>query len=80
MPTRFYAFLVVVLAIFFLIPDAAIAQAVRHSGGEANLVLPDLNQGSFLGFNGRTLLMSPAMVAAAAISGCVSDVRELMKT
>ena len=29
--------------------------------------------------NGRTLLMSPAMVAAAAISGKVSDVRELLK-
>ena len=27
---------------------------------------------------GRTLLMSPAMVAAAAVSGCVSDVRELL--
>ena len=27
---------------------------------------------------GRTLLMSPAMVAAAAISGCVSDVRDLI--
>ena len=27
---------------------------------------------------GRTLLMSPAMVAAAAIQGCVSDVRELL--
>lgn len=27
---------------------------------------------------GRTLLMSPAMVAAAAISGCVSDVREML--
>ena len=26
---------------------------------------------------GRTLLMSPAMVAAAAVNGCVSDVREL---
>jgi 3-isopropylmalate/(R)-2-methylmalate dehydratase large subunit len=29
---------------------------------------------------GRTMLMSPAMVAAAAIEGKVSDVRELMKT
>ena len=29
--------------------------------------------------NGRTLLMSPAMVAAAAISGKVSDVREFIK-
>jgi 3-isopropylmalate/(R)-2-methylmalate dehydratase large subunit len=26
---------------------------------------------------GRTLLMSPAMVAAAAIEGCVADIREL---
>jgi len=29
--------------------------------------------------NGRTLLMSPAMVAAAAISGKVSDVRDFLK-
>jgi 3-isopropylmalate/(R)-2-methylmalate dehydratase large subunit len=29
---------------------------------------------------GRTLLMSPAMVAAAAITGCVSDVRKLLNT
>ena len=28
---------------------------------------------------GRTLLMSPAMVAAAAVSGCVTDVRELLE-
>ena len=27
---------------------------------------------------GRTLLMSPAMVAAAAIDGCVTDVREIL--
>ncbi len=27
---------------------------------------------------GRTLLMSPAMVAAAAVNGCVTDVRELL--
>ena len=29
--------------------------------------------------SGRTLLMSPAMVAAAAISGCVTDVRTLLQ-
>jgi 3-isopropylmalate/(R)-2-methylmalate dehydratase large subunit len=29
---------------------------------------------------GRTLLMSPAMVAAAAIDGCVTDVREVLDT
>jgi 3-isopropylmalate/(R)-2-methylmalate dehydratase large subunit len=28
--------------------------------------------------NGRTLLMSPAMVAAAAIEGAVTDVRDLL--
>jgi 3-isopropylmalate/(R)-2-methylmalate dehydratase large subunit len=28
---------------------------------------------------GRTLLMSPAMVAAAAVEGCVTDVRELLE-
>ncbi len=28
---------------------------------------------------GRTLLMSPAMVTAAAINGCVSDVREMLE-
>jgi 3-isopropylmalate/(R)-2-methylmalate dehydratase large subunit len=30
--------------------------------------------------SGRTLLMSPAMVAAAAINGCVTDVRPLLRT
>ncbi len=29
--------------------------------------------------SGRTLLMSPAMVAAAAIAGCVTDVREMIE-
>jgi 3-isopropylmalate/(R)-2-methylmalate dehydratase large subunit len=29
--------------------------------------------------SGRTLLMSPAMVAAAAVTGHVSDVRELLE-
>ena len=28
---------------------------------------------------GRTILMSPAMVAAAAIEGCVTDVRKYIK-
>ena len=28
---------------------------------------------------GRTLLMSPAMVAAAALNGCVTDVREMLQ-
>jgi K(+)-stimulated pyrophosphate-energized sodium pump len=39
------------------------AQAERRGGGEANLVLPDLGQATFLGgINGRTLLMSGLLV------------------
>jgi K(+)-stimulated pyrophosphate-energized sodium pump len=39
-------------------PPAAAAQApATHTGGEANLVLPDLGQVEFQGINGRTLLM-----------------------
>jgi K(+)-stimulated pyrophosphate-energized sodium pump len=34
------------------------AAPVRHTGGEANLVLPDLGQVTFQGINGRTLLMA----------------------
>jgi K(+)-stimulated pyrophosphate-energized sodium pump len=30
----------------------------RHGGGEASLVLPDLGQATFVGVNGRTLLMA----------------------
>ena len=33
------------------------APAVQHTGGEANLVLPDLGSVEFQGINGRTLLM-----------------------
>ena len=29
---------------------------------------------------GRTLLMSPAMVAAAALAGCVTDVRDVLQS
>jgi K(+)-stimulated pyrophosphate-energized sodium pump len=40
-------------------PAAAPAQeAPRHTGGEANLILPDLGQVDFQGINGRTLLMA----------------------
>ena len=38
------------------------AQAEPHSGGEANLVLPDLSTETFLGVNGRSLLMGGLLV------------------
>ena len=37
-------------------------EVVHQAGGEANLVLPDLNQGSFLGMTGRALLMTGIVV------------------
>jgi len=37
-------------------------EAVHQAGGEANLQLPDLNQGSFLGMTGRALLMTGIVV------------------
>jgi len=39
------------------------AAAPAHTGGEANLVLPDLSQVSFLGIDGHTLLFSGIVVA-----------------
>jgi K(+)-stimulated pyrophosphate-energized sodium pump len=38
-------------------PGPAAAQRPAHTGGEANLKLPDLGQVEFQGVNGRTLLM-----------------------
>ena len=49
---RIFALLLCVLAL------AAPVFAQEHHGGEANLVLPDLNQATFLGgIGGRNLLM-----------------------
>ena len=43
-------------------PDQAVAQTEAHHGGEANLVLPDLGSETFLGINGRSLLMGGLLV------------------
>jgi K(+)-stimulated pyrophosphate-energized sodium pump len=39
------------------------AAPVRHGGGEANLILPDLGSVTFQGINGRTLLMGGLVVS-----------------
>ena len=46
-------------------PQEPVAQAAApvHRGGEANLVLPDLSQVSFLGVNGHSLLFSGIIVS-----------------
>jgi K(+)-stimulated pyrophosphate-energized sodium pump len=47
---------------------AAHAEAAEvHRGGEANLILPDLNQASFLGVPGHTLLLYGLLVCVAGL-------------
>jgi K(+)-stimulated pyrophosphate-energized sodium pump len=47
------------LAILLMVPAHGFAQAPPPPmGGEAHLILPDLGQATFMGINGRTLLMS----------------------
>src|SRR6202171_2168452 len=54
--------LLIALVILMMTPILGIAQ-----GGEAHLVLPDLDQGSFLGTSGRTLLMSGLGICALGL-------------
>ena len=53
-------------------PDKLVGREVCASSSNRNF---KGRQGSPLG---RTLLMSPAMVAAAAVNGCVTDVRDML--
>jgi K(+)-stimulated pyrophosphate-energized sodium pump len=46
---------------------AAHAPAAAHRGGEANLVLPDLDGASFLGVTGHTLLLYGLLVAVGGL-------------
>ncbi len=54
-------------------PDKLVGREICASSSNRNF---KGRQGSPLG---RTLLMSPAMVAAAAVNGCVVDVREMLE-
>ena len=42
-------------------------EAARHAGGEASLILPDLSTGTFLGMNGRSLLMIGLIVCVGGL-------------
>jgi 3-isopropylmalate/(R)-2-methylmalate dehydratase large subunit len=53
-------------------PDKLVGREVSASSSNRNFIG---RQGSA---TGRTILMSPAMVAAAAINGHITDVRELL--
>ncbi|MDQ6665872.1 MAG: sodium/proton-translocating pyrophosphatase, partial [Acidobacteriota bacterium] len=49
-------------------PAGGFAQnAPEQAGGEAHLILPDLNQGTFLGTNGRNLLMGGLGICALGL-------------
>jgi K(+)-stimulated pyrophosphate-energized sodium pump len=55
------------LAALLLIPAQGFAQPTEAAGGEANLHLPDLNQATFFGIHGDTLLMSGLVVCALGL-------------
>lgn len=55
-----------IFGLFIAGPSQVFAQP-SHAGGEANLVLPDLNQGSFLGYSGRTLLAGGLIICALGL-------------
>src|SRR4051794_10720117 len=55
------------LAILLLAPVNGLAQSPPQTGGEAHLILPDLSQGTFLGVNGRTLLMGGLVICALGL-------------
>ncbi|MBC7833760.1 MAG: sodium-translocating pyrophosphatase [Phycisphaerales bacterium] len=60
------------------LPSAAHASQA-HTGGEANLVLPDLRTVEFLGIDGHTLLMVGLLVCAAGLAFGVMIFMQLKK-
>jgi K(+)-stimulated pyrophosphate-energized sodium pump len=77
--TAGYGILRILAAVLALIALAApmMAQPAEHGGGEANLVIPDLNSATFLGgIGGGTLLMGGLVVCALGfLFGIVMFVR-----
>src|SRR6195256_5912858 len=67
---RLYPTLPVILALALILmaPAHGFAQTPPlQTGGEASLVIPDLNQGTFLGTSGRTLLMGGLGICALGL-------------
>jgi len=58
----------VLLFAFVLTAPLMAQQPEHHGGGEANLILPDLNMATFLGGIGRTLLMFGLIVCALGLA------------
>src|ERR1700722_11294692 len=58
------------MALFVLLiaPEHGLAQnAPPQGGGESQLILPDLSQATFMGINGRTLLMAGLGICALGL-------------
>jgi K(+)-stimulated pyrophosphate-energized sodium pump len=64
--------------VFLFAPNFGYAQtAPPEAGGEAHLILPDLSQGTFVGFNGRTLLMGGLVICALGLLFDLATYRRL---
>src|SRR5512132_1586419 len=48
-------------------PGGTPGAVAPHAGGEASLKLPDLGQATFLGVNGRTLLMGGLVICVLGL-------------
>src|ERR1700691_6286429 len=60
--------LLVAVAVLLIAPAHGLAQnAPPQGGGEAHLILPDLSQATFMGVNGRTLLMAGLGICALGL-------------
>jgi K(+)-stimulated pyrophosphate-energized sodium pump len=66
---RFYTTFLLSFSVFLLMPLLARAQdnSDTASGGEANLILPDLSIGTFFGVDGRALLMGGLIICALGL-------------
>jgi K(+)-stimulated pyrophosphate-energized sodium pump len=60
--------LLVAVAVLLIAPTHGLAQnPPPQGGGEAHLILPDLSQATFMGVNGRTLLMAGLGICALGL-------------
>ncbi|MGE5648548.1 MAG: sodium-translocating pyrophosphatase [Acidobacteriota bacterium] len=60
--------LILAAVVISMLAAPMMAQPAEHHGGEANLILPDLDSASFLGgIGGRTLLMGGLVVSALGL-------------
>jgi K(+)-stimulated pyrophosphate-energized sodium pump len=66
-PRRVLSTLLFCLLNFILLAPARLYAQETHGGGEANLILPDLDGAMFFGVGGRTLLMLGLVVGALGL-------------